>query len=87
MRRFKMLLMSAVLTVAMLVALAGPAMADDFCCGGFGSPVVLGDGDVVFLLADEDLEEDLEDAFEDALDDGRVVFILDDDFRDGILFV
>ncbi len=87
MRRLKMLLMSAVLTVAMLVALASPAMADDFCCF-LGDHV--GDGDIVVVLDEEDFEDLVEDAIENAIDDGRFVVFLDDDFGghgDGILFV
>jgi hypothetical protein len=76
MRRLKMLLMSAVVTVAMLVALAGPAMADDFCCDSFGSPLFLGgdrfiDGrDVIFL--DEDCDVEDVDEF------GNIIFVVVD---------
>jgi hypothetical protein len=62
MRRIKIFLMSAVVTVAMLVALAGPAMANDrfvdgnFCCDGFAFPRdVVGDN-VVFVPIDEDCD-------------------------------
>ena len=86
MRRLKMLLMSAVVTVAMLIALSGPAMADDFCCDGFGSrfdgfgsPLFLGgdrfvrdfdDRDVVFLDEDCDVE--------DVDEVGNIIFVVVD---------
>ena len=81
MRRLKMLLMSVVLAVAMLVALSGPAMANDVCCFGFdsfASPVFLDDGfvrdfggrDVVFL--DEDCEVEDVDEF------GNIIFVVVD---------
>ena len=67
MRRLKMLLMSAVLAVAMLVALSGPAMAHGFdCCvdGFVGNPFFPGgqirdldDRDVIFLPEACDVED------------------------------
>ena len=78
MRRLKMLLMSAVLAVAMLIALSGPAMAHDFCCDGFvGSPFFIGDRirdfddrEVVFL--DEDCDVEDVDEF------GNIIFVVVD---------
>ena len=65
MRRLKMLLMSAVLAVAMLIALSGPAMAHDFCCVG---DRIIGDDDVRLVVL---LDEDKLDKFEDNLDELR----------------
>jgi hypothetical protein len=76
MRRLKMLLMSAVLAVAMLVALSGPAMAHDCCFDRFvGSPFLVGDPfiddrDVVFL--DEDCDVEDVDEF------GNIIFVVVD---------
>ena len=67
MRRLKMLLMSAVLTGAMLIALSGPAMAH-VCCVGDGFHDI---DDDVFIGG----------RFHD-IDDGRLLFLVDEDDDD-----
>ena len=94
MKRIKMIL-AMVAAVATMMVLAAPAMANDFCCGSFGSPIFpgerFGDGDVRFVVLDEDDLEDLEDDFEDAIDDGRFIVPIDDarflDSGSGVVFV
>jgi hypothetical protein len=87
MRRIKIIL-AVVAAVATMMVLAAPAMAQGFCCDSFGSPNFLGDrfgdGDVRFVVLDEDDLEDLEDDLEDAFDDGRFIVPIDDGrFLDG----
>ena len=95
MRRIKMIL-AVVSAVATIMVLAAPAMAHDFCCDSFGSPLFLGDrfgdGDVRFVVLDQDDLEDLEDDLEDAIDDGRFFVVPIDDGRfldsgSGVVFV
>jgi hypothetical protein len=92
MRRIKVIL-AVVAAVATMMVLAAPAMANDFCCNSFGSPLSFGDrfgdGDGRFLVLDEDDLEDLQDDFEDAIDDGRffAVPIDDGNFLDSGRFV
>ena len=76
MRRLKMLVMSAVLTVAMLVALSGPAMAhscciDDFLVGDRFDGI--DDGRLLFLI-DED-EDDCDFDGARRIDDVTLVFL------------
>ena len=91
MRRIKVIL-AVVAAVATMMVLAAPAMANDFCCDSFGSPIFhgdrFGDGDGRFLVLDEDDLEDLQDDFEDAIDDGRFIVPIDDgNFLDNGRFV
>jgi hypothetical protein len=94
MKRIKMIL-AMVAAVATMMVLAAPAMANDFCCDTFGSPLSFGDrfgdGDGRFVVLDEDDLEDLEDDLEDAIDDGRFIVPIDDgrflDSGSGVVFV
>ena len=63
MTRIKMLLMSAVVAVAMLVALSGPALAHDFCCDrDFIGDRFVDRGDLLFLHdIDDDDDCDVDD--------------------------
>jgi hypothetical protein len=83
MTRIKMLLMSAVVTVAMLVALSGPALAHDFCCDrdfigdrfccdhDFIGDRFVDRGDLLFL---HDIDDDDECDFDDVDRVGNVIF-------------
>ena len=72
MTRIKMLLMSAVVAVAMLVALSGPALAHGFCCShDFIGDRFVDRGDLLLL---HDIDDDDDCDLEDVDRVGNVIF-------------